>query len=134
MKHVFISYIRENKQAVDKLHQELESRGVEVWLDRRDLGTGSRWKRKIREAIQQGAFFIACFSKEYHGREKTYNRGESWLHLQKWEEAKLDLTIAEDKGVDITTKFHNDYASVEEFEQKTDVQLPEDIAALLTPP
>ena len=63
-----------------------------------------------------------------------YNRGETWLHLQEWQEAKSDLTIAEDKGVDITAEFHNEYASVEGFEQKIGIQLPPDIAALLTQP
>lgn len=37
-------------------------------------------------------------------------------------------------GADIIASFHNDYASVEDFEQNTGIQLPEDIAALLTPP
>ena len=36
-------------------------------------------------------------------------------------------------GADIVDSFHNDYASVEDFEQKTGIQLPEDIAAMLTP-
>ena len=61
-----------------------------------------------------------------------YNRGETWLHLQEWQEAKSDLTIAEDKGVDITAEFHNEYVSVEDFERKTGIQLPPDIAEMLT--
>ncbi len=62
-----------------------------------------------------------------------YNRGEAWLHLQEWEKAKSDLTAAKDMGKDIINTFHNDYKSVEDFEQKTGIQLPADIAALLTP-
>ena len=62
------------------------------------------------------------------------NRGEAWLHLQEWEKAKSDLMAAKNMGLDIIDSFHNDYASVEDFEQKTGIQLPEDIAALLTPP
>ncbi len=66
---------------------------------------------------------------------ETYNnRGEAWLHLQEWEKAKSDLITAKDMGVDIIDTFHNDYENVEDFEQKTGIQLPEDIAALLTPP
>ena len=63
-----------------------------------------------------------------------YNRGEVWLHLQAWEKAKSDLTTAKNMGMNIIDSFNNDYASVEDFEQKTGIQLPEDIAALLTPP
>ena len=65
---------------------------------------------------------------------KAYsNRGEAWLYLQEWEKAKSDLIAAKDMGEDIIAAFHNDYASVEAFEQKTGIQLPADIAALLTP-
>ena len=63
-----------------------------------------------------------------------YNRGEAWLHLQEWEKAKADLITAKNMGTDIIVGFHNDYASVEDFEQKHNVKIPADIAALLTPP
>lgn len=62
------------------------------------------------------------------------NRGEAQLHLQEWDKAKSDLMTAKNMGLDIIASFHNDYASVAEFEEKTSIQLPEDIAALLTPP
>ena len=56
------------------------------------------------------------------------------LQAQEWEKAISDLTIARNMGVDIITSFHNAYASVADFEQKHNVKLPEDIAAMLTPP
>ena len=62
------------------------------------------------------------------------NRGEAWLHLKDWEKAKSDLTIAKNKGMDIVASFRNEYESVTDFEQKTGIQLPEDIAAMLTLP
>ena len=66
---------------------------------------------------------------------KAYcNRGEAWLHLQEWEKAKSDLMTAINMGTDIIASFHNDYASVEDFKEKTGIQLPPDIAILLTPP
>ena len=59
------------------------------------------------------------------------NRGEAWLHLKEWEKAKADLTFARENGVDIVASFHNDYESVEDFEQKNDIRLPKDIATML---
>ena len=59
------------------------------------------------------------------------NRGEAWLHLKEWEKTKADLTTAKDMGVDIIASFQNDYKSVEDFEAKNKVKIPEDIAALL---
>jgi hypothetical protein len=68
MSHVFISYVRDNSEAILKLSASLEAHGVKVWLDRTDIKPGSRWESAIRDAIREGAFFIACFSREYHQR------------------------------------------------------------------
>ena len=60
-----------------------------------------------------------------------YNRGVAWLRLREWEKAKSDLTVARDKGINIIIAFRNDYESVENFEGRNGVQLPEDIIAML---
>jgi len=62
------------------------------------------------------------------------NRGEVWLRLQEWEKAKADLTTARDLGMDIVAKFHSTFGNIANFGRRTGVQLPADIAALLTPP
>ena len=61
-----------------------------------------------------------------------YNRGEAWLPLKDWEKAKADLTTAKDMGVDIIASFQNTFISVEDFEAKNGMKIPEDIAALLS--
>ena len=66
--------------------------------------------------------------------ELYYNRGEALLHLNEMEKAKADLITAKEMGVDIVAAFRNDYESIEDFEQETGIQLPEDIVAMLTPP
>lgn len=60
-----------------------------------------------------------------------FNRGGAWLHLRDWQKAKDDLTPAKDMGINIVASFHTDYKSVEDFEAKHEVKLPEDLAALL---
>ena len=62
------------------------------------------------------------------------NRSMALLHLHEWEKAKEDLTIARNMGENIITLFHDLYSNIEDFEQKHNVKLPEDIAAMLTPP
>ena len=62
-----------------------------------------------------------------------YNRSRVWLHLREWEKAKSDLTTAKEKGEDIITAFRYDYGSVAFFEQRNEVKLPADLAAMLTP-
>ena len=59
-------------------------------------------------------------------------RSEVWLHLREWKKVKADLTFARDVGVDIVALFHEAYDSIEDFEQKNGVQLPEDLKAMLT--
>ena len=59
-------------------------------------------------------------------------RGIIWLHVREWENAKFDLTFARNLRVDIINVFHKLYESIEDFEQKNDVQLPEDIVVILT--
>ena len=59
------------------------------------------------------------------------NRGMCWLHLQNWQGARSDLTIAKSKGMDIIAAFRNGYKNVEAFEQQYSVKLREDIAAML---
>jgi hypothetical protein len=76
MAHVFMSYVRENAETVDKLCKELRDREVNVWLDREQIRPGQRWQQAIRTAIQEGAFYIACFSHEYAERIRTYMNEE----------------------------------------------------------
>ena len=65
--------------------------------------------------------------------EAAYNnRGECWLHLKEWDKARKDLTIAQDMGSDIVAAFHWDYkGGVEEFKEKTGIQMPKHITVLL---
>jgi len=81
-KHVFISYVRENKDQVDRLCQDLERHGVNVWLDRNSIKPGARWKDAIREAIRSGDYFIGCFSDAYTAKAKTYMNEELTLAIE----------------------------------------------------
>jgi len=81
--HAFISYVRENSEIVDRLASELKSRGIEVWLDRESIYPGVRWKDAIHKAIQEGAYFIACFSNEFNKKQESYMRGEISLALDR---------------------------------------------------
>ena len=62
-----------------------------------------------------------------------FNRGEARLHLSQWDEAKADMTTDAQNGYDIVAAFRKDHGSVQEFQQKTGLTLPEDIAIMLTP-
>lgn len=70
--HAMISYIRENRTEVERLHGLLEKAGVPVWRDLKKLKPGVDWKQEIRTAIRSDAFaFLPCFSRELSEREKS---------------------------------------------------------------
>ena len=72
MPHTFISYVRDNTRKVIRLVRDPRLAGVEVWFDRDALKAGGRWAEAIVSGIEDGGFFLACFSKEYASRERTY--------------------------------------------------------------
>lgn len=92
MSHVFVSYVRENQDMVTRLCNTLRANGVEVWLDRDSIAPGKRWKREIRHAIEKGAFFVACFSKEYSLKTKTYMNEELTIAIQELRMRTADRT------------------------------------------
>ena len=82
MANVFISYVREDKDVVERLIADLAARGVSTWHDRKDLKPGQYWSDAIRSAIRDGDFFLACFSTAYAGRNKTYMNEELTLAVE----------------------------------------------------
>src|SRR5437660_682693 len=73
---VFLSYVHENKAIVAQLADELRRHDIDVWYDKSSLRPGQRWRQKIKSAITAGDYFIACFSRAYAARQKTYMNEE----------------------------------------------------------
>lgn len=90
MSHVFISYISEDIDTVNRLVTEIRSHGIDVWLDRERIKPGQRWKLAIRSAIYDGAFFIACFSQAYEKKAKSYMNEELLLAIEELRLRPLD--------------------------------------------
>jgi TIR domain len=81
--HAFLSYVREDSQAVDRLQRLLEAAGIRVWRDTDDLWPGEDWRIRIRRAITDDALaFIACFSSNSVSRETSYQNEELLLAIE----------------------------------------------------
>ena len=65
-----------------------------------------------------------------YGDDYAY-RGECWLHLGKWDEAKKDLNEGKERAVDLIASFRKRYKNVAEFKEKTGLTIPLDIAEML---
>lgn len=73
---IFISYAREDIEAVRELKSGLDAEGLTVWFDMDRLGAGDAWDNKIRRNIQTCALFIAVTSVNTENREEGYFRRE----------------------------------------------------------
>lgn len=79
---VFISYVRENSDDIDNICSEFKRYGIEHWLDRDQIDPGKFWKDAIKSAINNGAYFLACFSREYENRSETYMNEELLVAIE----------------------------------------------------
>lgn len=81
--HAFLSYVREDSQAVDMLQRVLEAAGIRIWRDTADLWPGEDWRSRIRRAITDNALaLIACFSQSSVSRERSYQNEELVLAIE----------------------------------------------------
>jgi len=65
--HVFLSYCRDNIDAVRQLRAELLAAGERVWWDQ-DILPGQMWKDEIRQAMQESYAVLLCLSQEAMAR------------------------------------------------------------------
>lgn len=89
--HAFISYVREDLAAVDKLQNLLEAHGIRVWRDTANLWPGDDWRVKIRQAITRDTLvFIACFSRHFAERQTTFMNEELSLAIEQLRQRNPD--------------------------------------------
>ena len=88
--HVFISYVRDDAAVVDRLTAALRKARLHPWIDRKNLAGGQRWKAAIRNAIQEGAGAVVCFSNHYSARQKTYMNEELTLMIDELRQRPTD--------------------------------------------
>jgi len=88
--NIFISYVRENENEVDRLVKDLKSEGFNVWIDRESIKPGTYWEDAIKQGIQEGDIFLACFSKESEEKEETHQREEIILAANKLRKKPYD--------------------------------------------
>ena len=65
-------------------------------------------------------------------KEAYFNRGVRLLQTKEWEQARSDLLSAGNMGMNLVAAFGSGYGSVAEFEEKYNVELPQDVAETLS--
>jgi hypothetical protein len=73
---VFISYAREDLEAVQRLKAGLDAAGIRTWFDMDQLEGGDDYDRKIRRNIAQCSYFIPVISATTERRLEAFFRRE----------------------------------------------------------
>lgn len=89
-KKVFISYVRENYDKVAQVCNKFSDEGIDYWIDRENIEPGILWKIAIKNAISKGAYFLACFSKQYAEKPEPYMNEEILLAIDILRKKPLD--------------------------------------------
>src|SRR3954447_9669066 len=81
MAHLFLSYSRQDADALRELSRALESAGHSVWWDVRSLQTGADWQRALRAGIVDSDAVVLLLSthsaaSEWVGRELEIARAQ----------------------------------------------------------
>jgi hypothetical protein len=82
-KRVFVSYVGEDLDLVERLVLDLRQAGYDVWMDRSRLLPGQRWRQQIKRAIATADFFIACFSPRYW-KDQTFMNEELIVAIERF--------------------------------------------------
>jgi len=65
MTYIYLSYVKEDAENADRLHQIFMDNGMKVWCSKDDIKSDQVWQDTDRWANDTRQFFVACFSKEY---------------------------------------------------------------------
>jgi len=79
---IFLSYAREDGEAVRKIFNGLTERGFRVWFDRKDIRGGDIWDPKTLAAIERADLFLAVISRNTEGARGKRNFKREWNHAK----------------------------------------------------
>jgi hypothetical protein len=139
--YYFISYCREEVTFVDSLADELEKRGINTWVDIRDLIPGTGWQKQLDDGVENAEGILLVVSKESMKSRavtdewtKAINKWNKPVTLLIFEPAKIPDAILnlKPKWVDFTSNFNkaldqlilrlSQTGSIEQESQKTPPQ------------
>jgi hypothetical protein len=89
---VFLSYASEDRETARRIRAQLEAANIDTWMDEKRLQSGDAYEQKIRENIDDAAFFVALISRSFELPSRT--RGGYVLKEWKWAE---DVSLSRHK-------------------------------------
>jgi len=80
---VFLSYAKEDAEAVKPIAEALRAAGIETWFDQDELEGGDAWDFAIRRQIRECSLFIPVVSRSTLNRLEGYFRREWRLAIER---------------------------------------------------
>ena len=84
---LFLSYTREDFDAVSALYDRLEVLGLHPWMDKRDLLPGQRWREAIVREVKQTDLVLICLSPQAVDKRGFFQR-EIRTALDAWQDKR----------------------------------------------
>ena len=78
---VFLSYASEDLPQAQRIREDLERAGVDVWFDKADLERGDEYELKIKRNIEKCSLFVPVISRNCLTPKRRFFRIE-WSHAQ----------------------------------------------------
>ena len=78
---VFLSYASEDEGHVQRIRDDLERAGVDVWFDKAELNAGDEYELKIKRNIERCSLFVPVISNNCLTPKRRFFRIE-WNHAQ----------------------------------------------------
>lgn len=79
---VFVSYSQPDRQATYALVQQLEARGIRVWMAPRDVSPAADWAAEIIDAIASARLMLLIFSASSNDSAQVRREVERAVHKQ----------------------------------------------------
>jgi hypothetical protein len=117
MRHIFISYSRTDREAVDGIVARLEQDGFHVWIDREELRPGELWQEAIVQAVDNAYAFVLMLSRDAAASDNV--RREVDLA----EEANKELVPVLLTPVELPVKLRYQLAGIEWIEYYRDPEV-----------
>ncbi len=92
LQHVFISSEDSTFDFVRKLADALEIHGVKVWLEKERLQPAVPWQKALKNSIDNGVYFIACFSESYARKSSAGLKEDFKIACERLRAAPNDTT------------------------------------------
>ena len=71
---IFLSYAREDYNAVSAIYDRLKDLGLKPWMDKRDLLPGQLWNEVIYSEVQRSDFVLVFLSSQSVDKRGVFQR------------------------------------------------------------